>query len=90
MASEEWHDPRVREAQRSRDQAAARLGAALAEERAQLQVLVARLGEAACSAAELSAAGQGVLAPLPGPDRSRELVDRLTSLRAALAEASAA
>jgi len=86
----EWHDPRVREAQRSRDQAAARLAAALAEERAQLQVLVARLGEAACSAAELSAAGQGVLAPVPGTDRSRELVDRLSSLRAALTEASAA
>jgi len=86
----EWHDPRVREAQRSRDEAAARLAAAVAEERAQLQVLVARLGEAACSAAELSAAGQGVVAPLPGSDRSRELVDRLSSLRAALTEAGAA
>lgn len=90
VAPEEWRDPRVRDANRSRDEAAARLAAAMAEQRAQLQVLVARLGEAACSAAELSVAAGGVPAAVPGADRSRELVDRLTHLRAALTEATAA
>lgn len=83
-------DRRVVEAQRARDDAARRLLRAIDEERAQLQVLVARLGEAACSAAELSAAAQTrALLPSPEIDPAGELVDRLTALRGALAEASA-
>lgn len=82
-------DERVLAAQRDRDAAARRLAASIAEERAQLQVLVARLVEAACSAAELSiAAGPAVLGPSSGDDVARELVERLATLRAALEEAA--
>jgi hypothetical protein len=82
-------DQRVIAAQRSRNAAAQRLAASLAEERAQLQVLVARLGEAACSAAELSVAGTApAVGPGSGDDVAAELVDRLTALRDALAEAA--
>ncbi len=83
-------DERVLAAQRSRDAAARRLAESIAEDRAQLQVLVARLGEAACSAVELSAiAGRPAVGPGTHDDVARELVDRLTALRGALAEATA-
>lgn len=82
-------DERVLAAQRDRDAAARRLAASIAEERAQLQVLVARLVQAACSAAELSiAAGPAALGPGSRDDLARELVDRLSALRAALEEAA--
>lgn len=82
-------DQRVVAAERARNAAAQRLAASLAEERAQLQVLVARLGEAACSAAELShASGAHALGVGAPDDVAGELVDRLTALRGALAEAS--
>lgn len=83
-------DDRVVAAQHARDQAARRLIRAIDEERAQLQVLVARLGEAACSAAELAAAGRArAITASSETDRGVELVDRLTALRGALAEVSA-
>lgn len=82
-------DGRVLAAQRDRDAAARRLAASIAEERAQLQVLVARLVESACSAAELSiAAGPAALGPGSRDDVARELVDRLAALRAALEDAT--
>lgn len=82
-------DERVLAAQRDRDAAAHRLAASIAEERAQLQVLVARLVESACSAAELSiAAGPAALGPGSRDDVARELVGRLSALRAALEEAT--
>lgn len=82
-------DQRVLVAQRDRDAAARRLAASIAEERALLQVLVARLVEAACSAAELSiAAGPAALGSGSRDDVARELVDRLAALRAALDDAT--
>jgi hypothetical protein len=81
-------DARVVEAQRARDAAARRLSIAIGEERAQLQVLVARLGEAACSAAELSIAGLPA-PPLGDAALAGELVERLDALRWALTEAAA-
>jgi hypothetical protein len=81
-------DQRVVAAQRARDVAAGRLASAITEERAQLQVLVARLAEAACHAAELSVAS-GNPSLTPGrPDVAGDLVERLSALRGALAEAS--
>jgi hypothetical protein len=83
-------DHRVVEAQRAHDEATGRLIRAIDEERTQLRILVARLGEAACSAAELAAAGRvRALPAAAGGDLGGELVDRLTALRGALAEASA-
>ncbi|MPZ88533.1 MAG: hypothetical protein GEU81_10755 [Nitriliruptorales bacterium] len=83
-------DDRVVEAQQARDEAARRLIRAIDEERAQLQVLVARLGEAACSAAELAATGQSrAISATSEADLGGELVDRLTALRGALVEISA-
>lgn len=81
-------DERVVEAHRARDAAAQRLAASLDEERAQLQVLVARLAEAACHAAELSVASRPALMPGGPGDLGGDLVERLAVLRGALAEAS--
>lgn len=88
-----WHpiveDQRVVDARRARDAAASRLAASIDEERTQLQVLVARLSEAACHAAELSVASRpAVLGPGTPDDLAADLVDRLAALRGALAEAS--
>lgn len=82
-------DPQVVDAYRARDAAAARLIASIDEERTQLQVLVARLSEAACHAAELSIARRpAVLGPGGPDDLAADLVDRLAALRGALAEAA--
>ena len=86
LGQDDVYDPRVAEATRARDRAAGRLRLAVAEERAQLQVVVARLSEAACSAAELSVVATGVLDTPAEADRTRELVDRLGALRTALTE----
>lgn len=82
-------DQRVIDARRDRDAAAQRLATAIAEERAQLQILVARLTEAACHATELSLAHTAITPTGDTPERlATDLVDRLTALREALAEAS--
>lgn len=86
-------DPRVAEALRARDGASARLAAAVAKERAELHVLVARLGEAACSAAELAAYAPSThtsLGPDSGQDATVDLLNRLEALRGALTEVARA
>jgi len=86
-------DPRVVEAVRARDAASARLATAIGKERAELHVLVARLGQAACSAAELASyAASTPVAPGPGShrDSTEDLLDRLEALRGALAEVASA
>ncbi len=82
-------DERVTEARRARDAAAHRLATSIAEERAQLQVLVARLTEAACHATELSVIGISATPSGGTPEQlAGDLVNRLATLRGALAEAS--
>jgi hypothetical protein len=82
-------DQRVVDARSARDAAAQRLATSINEERTQLQVLVARLAEAACHAAELSVASRPAALGAGGPDDlAADLVDRLAALRSALVEAS--
>lgn len=102
-AAEGWPGPLAPQDQRlvaARDaQVAARdrLLRAAAEERVQLQVIVARLDEASCAAAEL-AAGAPTGLPMGAPagigqgdgDGTAELLDRLAALRGALTEATVA
>jgi len=83
-----WRSPsdvRVVDADRSRREGIARLDAAIAQERAALEVCVARLVAAACEAAEL-AAGSAPALPTGATTDGTELLDRLTALRGALAE----
>lgn len=87
-----WRQPaddRVVDADRSRSEAVARLEAAIGEERAALDVCVARLVAAACDAAELAAGrvpGSGTALPVGPSDDGAELLERLRALRGALAE----
>lgn len=87
-----WRQPadgRTVDADRSRREAVARLEAAIGEERAALEVCVARLVAAACDAAELAAGrvpGSDAALPTGTPGDGAELLERLTALRGALAE----
>lgn len=80
-------DERLTAARAARGAARRRLLASAAEERLQLQVLVARLDEACGVAAELALDAPTAL-PAGAPDAGCELLDRLTALHGALAEAT--